>query len=383
VGFADLGHEIALIMKPQSDVDMKYIEDVFGSKAKRFHVDLEDLENGKVSGTGFMRVAKVIDGFKPDVIHLHNLESRELVYLRFYLNSKGKNIRTVCTLHDLVTLDRIVGLLESNTLAKQLDMVVAPSQFMLAKLGEIDSTTKNHFSVIYNGVPFRLVGEKSKLKPLKLLFAAELNEHKGGVYLLNAWAKIFRSFPDVKLIIAGEGAALAGGALVAGEAVEGGAALAAGGGAAIAGAGAAAAGLGAAAVAAAPFILGAAAIAGVGFLGYKAYKHYKKGKDAKKAAAAERLKGEGKQPEQAGKPGEPAETRESQAMQAKSDGPTRQTQELTQANKKNVAVRDAKSEAKAPMVNINAPSSSTTSTPPSVSMPTLGPRGSLDLRTFT
>lgn len=207
VGFADLGHEIALIMKPQSDVDMKYIEDVFGSKAKRFHVDLEDLENGKVSGTGFMRVAKVLDGFKPDVIHLHNLESRELVYLRFYLNSKGKNIRTVCTMHDLVTLDRIVGLLESNTLAKQLDMVVAPSQFMLAKLGEIDSTTKNHFSVIYNGVPFRLVGEKSKLKPLKLLFAAELNEHKGGVYLLNAWAKIFRSFPDVKLIIAGEGAA--------------------------------------------------------------------------------------------------------------------------------------------------------------------------------
>jgi hypothetical protein len=100
-------------------------------------------------------------------------------------------------------------------------------------------------------------------------------------------------------------------------------------------------------------------------------------------AAAEKLKGEGKQPEKAGKPGEPAETSQSQAMQAKSDGPTPQTQELTQANKKNAAAKDAKAEAKAPMVNINAPSSSTTSTPPSVSMPTLGPRGSLDLRTFT
>jgi hypothetical protein len=184
--------------------------------------------------------------------------------------------------------------------------------------------------------------------------------------------------------VVAEGAALAGGAaLAAGGTAAGGAALAAGGTAAAAGAGAAAAGLGAAAVAAAPWILGAAAIAGVGFLGYKAYKHYKKGKDAKKLAAAERLKGEGKQPEKAGKPGEPAETQESQAMQAKSDGPTPQTQELTQANKKNAAARDAKSEAKAPMVNINAPSSSTTSTPPSVSMPTLGPRGSLDLRTFT
>jgi len=207
LGFADLGHEIALVMKPQSDMDMRYIEDLFGSKAKRFHIDLEDLENGKVSGTGFMRIAKVLDDFKPDVIHLHNLESRELVYLRFYLNSKGKNIRTVCTMHDLVTLNRIVGLLESNTLAKQLDMVVAPSQFMLAKLGEIDSTIKNHFTMIYNGVPIGSIQDNLKQAPLRLLFAAELNEHKGGVYLLNAWAKIFESFPNVKLIIAGEGAA--------------------------------------------------------------------------------------------------------------------------------------------------------------------------------
>jgi len=207
LGFADRGHEVALALEPQSDKEMASLEKIFGSKVKRFHINLDDLKQKKAVGVGLFRVAAVIDEFKPDIIHIHNLKSRGLVYLRFYLNIKGRNIRTICTMHDLVTLNQVVSLLHSKTLAQQLNMVVAPSQFMFAKLGELDSTTKNQFTMIFNGVPVR--SDKSDLQqtPLKLLFAAELDEHKGGVYLLNAWAKIFRSFPEVKLIIAGEGAA--------------------------------------------------------------------------------------------------------------------------------------------------------------------------------
>ena len=205
LGFADRGHEVALALEPQSDSDMASLEKIFGSKVKRFHINLDDLKQKKAVGVGLFRVAAVIDEFKPDVIHIHNLKSRGLVYLRFYLTVKGRNIRTICTMHDLVTLNQVVSLLHSKTLVQQLNMVVAPSQFMFAKLGEIEADVIERFSLISNGVPEVPARQGLTSRPITLLFAAELNEHNGGVYLFNAWAKIFRNHPHVRLIVAGEG----------------------------------------------------------------------------------------------------------------------------------------------------------------------------------
>lgn len=205
LGFADLGHDVALAMEPQSEADMQSLQNTFGSKVKRFHLNLDDLIQKKAIGVGLFRIAAVIEEFKPDIIHIHNLKSRGLVFLRFYLTLKGRHIRTVCTMHDLVTLHQVTLLLKSNSLIKQLDMVVAPSEFMIAKLGELDPNVRKHFTMIYNGVPKQILDSGIKQGPLKLLFAAELNEHKGGVYLLNAWAKIFKEFPDITLTVAGDG----------------------------------------------------------------------------------------------------------------------------------------------------------------------------------
>ena len=205
LGFADLGHDVALAMEPQTDENMQTLQEIFGAKVKRFHLDLSDLTHKNGIHVGLSRIASVIDEFRPDVIHIHNLKSGALAYLRFYLASKGRDIRTVCTMHDLVTLHQVTLLLDSNSLVNQLDMVVAPSEFMIAKLGELDPNVRKHFTMIYNGVPKQILDSGIKQGPLKLLFAAELNEHKGGVYLLNAWAKIFKEFPDVTLTVAGDG----------------------------------------------------------------------------------------------------------------------------------------------------------------------------------
>jgi glycosyltransferase involved in cell wall biosynthesis len=116
-------------------------------------------------------------------------------------------IPTVCTIHDLASLNRVVALLKKDETISRLDRIVSPSRYIDSFLRGVSLEFRKNVKIIYNGVPEKLPLAHTTFKKLHLLFAADLNEHKGAVILLNAWSKICKKYPDVTLFIAGEGAA--------------------------------------------------------------------------------------------------------------------------------------------------------------------------------
>jgi glycosyltransferase involved in cell wall biosynthesis len=71
----------------------------------------------------------------------------------------------------------------------------------------VNTELRENFKIIYNGVPENLSQAPAGKNQLHLLFAAELNEHKGAVVLLNSWSKICKKHPNITLYIAGDGTA--------------------------------------------------------------------------------------------------------------------------------------------------------------------------------
>jgi glycosyltransferase involved in cell wall biosynthesis len=207
IEFASRGHEVSLLTRKFPESELIEVKSRLENRVDIIQVDL-DMDNlDSKSGTSFREVAKRIENFSPDVIHVHNLDSRELAYLRLYLNTRGRKILTLCTIHDLVTLKRARALIDRNLFTGFLDFVVAPSDFIYQKLAQGQIELRDQIMMVYNGVTPLDKNRNSKKgsHQLRLLFAAELHEHKGGILLLTAWAKIFKTHPEVTLVIAGDG----------------------------------------------------------------------------------------------------------------------------------------------------------------------------------
>jgi len=205
VEFSNLGHEVGIITSEIESSKVPAQELNSKNLVKVFQLPTTDVAfRGEFRTYGQLKNA--IDGFAPDIIHLHNLESPMLVYLRSYLNMTTKRPKVIITVHDLFAIKRLKKLEERSLgLHDFFDGIIFPSKFMHDTFAPFESGGKPRFTTIYNGVPRKLNRQTRDRNHPHLLFAADLQEHKGGVLLLNAWEKIYREFPDVTLKIAGDG----------------------------------------------------------------------------------------------------------------------------------------------------------------------------------
>jgi len=202
---AQRGHEVTILTNgvAEDERTRKFFEDA----VRVIPLDLSITSSSAQMDAKFSKIVERIKEFNADVIHIHNLVSREIVYLKLFLNRRDSNIPTICTIHDLETLKRVLILQKAGDLTKQVKCIVSPSTYIDSFFKDTNSQQRSNFKIIYNGVPEKLPLAPTSTKKLHLLFAAELNEHKGAVVLLNAWSKICKKYPDVTLFIAGEGAA--------------------------------------------------------------------------------------------------------------------------------------------------------------------------------
>jgi glycosyltransferase involved in cell wall biosynthesis len=202
---AQRGHEVTILTNgvAEDERTRKFFEDA----VRVIPLDLSITSSSAQMDAKFSKIVERIKEFNADVIHIHNLVSREIVYLKLFLNRRGSNIASICTVHDLETLKRALALQETGDLLKQMHKIVSPSNYIDSFFKDINSELRPNFKVIYNGVPDRISPASSSAKKLHLLFAAELNEHKGAVVLLSAWSRIYKKYPNVTLFIAGDGAA--------------------------------------------------------------------------------------------------------------------------------------------------------------------------------
>lgn len=202
--FSSWGHSIGIITSEMEASEVPMLKLHFENLVEFFELPTAEVAFGGHSRT-YGHLKNIIDGFAPEIIHIHNLESPMLVYLRSYLNMTPKRPKVIITVHDLLTLRKLKKLDSSLKLSDFFDAIIFPSKFMHDTFAPCESKEKLKFITIYNGVPRKQNVEPKNRNHPHLLFAAHLNEHKGGLLLLNAWGKVFREFPDVTLNIAGDG----------------------------------------------------------------------------------------------------------------------------------------------------------------------------------
>jgi glycosyltransferase involved in cell wall biosynthesis len=202
---AHRGHKVAIMAGKTAEFSK--MRSLFGDLVKTLQVDIESTEGVKPDTKKAAQVADAIENFEPDIIHIHNLESRELVYLRLYQATQGKSIPAICTLHDLVSVKRLQRTLLMTGEIGSISAVVSPSKFIESQFDSLTPSQRDKFRMIYHGVPTNLSRKVDVSGTPKLLFASDLHDHKGGIILLSAWKKLHQKFPAVTLIIAGDGRA--------------------------------------------------------------------------------------------------------------------------------------------------------------------------------
>jgi glycosyltransferase involved in cell wall biosynthesis len=203
--FAKRGHQIAILTNAATQDES--VKGFFQDSVRIIPLDINMTNSSSQVKAKFAQVVERIQEFNPDIIHIHNLVSREIVYLKLFLNRKDTGTLTICTIHDLETLKRALAWQVTGELLKQIDRIVSPSEYIDGFFEGMNEELRENFKIIYNGVPEKFPPSPTGKKKLHLLFAAELIEHKGAVVLLNAWSKICKDYPDVTLFIAGEGKA--------------------------------------------------------------------------------------------------------------------------------------------------------------------------------
>ncbi|CAB4914224.1 unannotated protein [freshwater metagenome] len=199
------GHDVAIITNKTTDEKTR--RELSNNLVRVIRLNLNATNLDSEAGVKFGRTVEAIQEFNPDIIHIHNLVSREIVYLKLFLNRKDTGTLTICTIHDLETLKRALAWQVTGELLKQIDRIVSPSEYIDGFFEGMNEELRENFKIIYNGVPEKLPPSPTGKIKLHLLFAAELNEHKGAVVLLNAWSKICKNYPNITLFIAGEGVA--------------------------------------------------------------------------------------------------------------------------------------------------------------------------------
>lgn len=205
IAAAQRGHKVGIMIGPATD--QSEISRHFKEHVTIIPTDITVTDLAQQNAAHSIQIVEEMKKFKPDVVHVHNLESKELVYLRFFQATRGKGLPVICTLHDLASVSRLQKLIATTGKLESLSAVVSPSKFIDTQFESLTSHQREKFRMIYHGIPL-FEGKKSeRTAHPKLLFASDLQDHKGGVILLAAWKKIHAQYPNCSLTIAGDGPA--------------------------------------------------------------------------------------------------------------------------------------------------------------------------------
>jgi len=145
-----------------------------------------------------------------DIIHVH-WPFPHIIFGLILKILKRKPL--VCSFHggEIIFLGNLPYIFKKlfGTLLKFADFFTVNSSFTKNKLMEIiRNTGENRISIVPFGITLKGRNEKNykeNKKGIRLLFAGRLIERKGVHILINSFIKVRKFFPDVELIIAGDG----------------------------------------------------------------------------------------------------------------------------------------------------------------------------------
>ena len=189
----------------------------------------------------FKKIGKVIDSFKPDIVHMNNINFQLTPSIIYAI--KKRNIPLVQTVHDyqmicpnhlLYSLEEakpcercingskfncfkhscihyskaksLIGAVEAKLYSllktyKKVDLFVCPSKFLEEKLLSADSLYSGKTFMVHNFIEKKPMPEKSDAAKPYVAFASRLSVEKG----VDILAKAAKLLPDIPFLIAGNG----------------------------------------------------------------------------------------------------------------------------------------------------------------------------------
>jgi glycogen(starch) synthase len=151
------------------------------------------------------QLAELKRSFKPDLIHMNNIGSDAFYHLH---TASSNSIPVLVTLHGLP----LVPISGNNSLVSSVlrsaHWVTTVSKAMLGEVHERFPETASRSSFIHNGLHMPDLQPKPlPLNPPRLLCLGRLVEHKGFDVAVDAFSMLRERFPELRLIVAGDGPA--------------------------------------------------------------------------------------------------------------------------------------------------------------------------------
>ena len=202
-GLQDRGHELAVVT--QAGDGLAERDSYFGIPVARFpyYAALEKRDPGAIARLQ-RDLRDHVRAFGPDLVHLHTL-----AYPAFFCARAIAGMATplLLTRHDLFPWNPEAGALAPH-LMKRTDWVACCSSAVLEDIRRRFPEVTPRSSAILNGLPPpALPFLPAPAGPPRLLCVGRLTEQKGFGLAIEALPRIRARFPEVRLVIAGEGPA--------------------------------------------------------------------------------------------------------------------------------------------------------------------------------
>jgi len=157
----------------------------------------------------FIKFLEVANKVEPDIIHLHGRLAPRLISMI------KKRTPLIYTVHDqspytatVRGFERLIRkaayLLQEYRTARKVHHVIAVSKHIYRELTEWVGIPKEKVSLIPNGVDTEYFRPSESKKPY-IIFVGRLTKRKGVDMLVEAFAEVVRTFPEIRLIIVGDG----------------------------------------------------------------------------------------------------------------------------------------------------------------------------------
>ena len=217
--FQQRGHEVLIIASryPRSLPEYEVINGIRVRRLQFLYPQMRFLRTRRIDlflgGFWFVvhtswRLHKVIRRFKPDVVNLHYLGSTGLF---LWLQHLWSEFLWVISLHGGDVdgephRSRFKAWLFRASLSRA-DMVTVCSNHLADQVRQLAEVIEDKTHVIHNGVEWKRFIQAQPYRHERSYIAAvgQLVEHKGFDLLIEAFAEVEKHFPDVDVLIAGEG----------------------------------------------------------------------------------------------------------------------------------------------------------------------------------
>lgn len=188
---------------PSSNTFLERELSLYGIKIKFLNVTNKTLKSYLIAVS---RLRRIIDEFKPDIIHSHLKTIPFLLPIYFFT---GRKIVKIHTVHNLAEVD-------ANDFPTKISNYIAfrflktiPVAITLSVKQSIVNFYGNKVKplVIYNGIETKKFKPKIRLKPKEMIMlnVGRLVEQKGQRFLIQAFAEVKKRLKNLKLWIVGTG----------------------------------------------------------------------------------------------------------------------------------------------------------------------------------